>query len=700
MNRRLHLLAVAAIGLAIWAAFAPALSAGFVSWDDGLTVTDNYAFRGLEPDRLYWMLSTSHAGHYQPLSWLSLALDHRRLGLSPPDFPEAAGFHATNLVLHWLGAVLLYALGLRVFALATGAGRGPVGRDLALAVGFATLLHAIHPLRCESVCWVTERRDVLSAPLFWLCLLAYLWATPAGSGRAVHRGWLAAGVAASLAALALAATALSLDDPQRLSLRGGGAAALALAIALVLAGAACMSRGTAGHDPRRAAFLALSLACLLASLLAKAWGIVVPALLLVLDFWPLRRLSRASWLPVVLEKLPFAALSLVFASLARWAQVAQQGQLDAWAIHTWSDRVVQALYGIAFYPAKTLWPAGLSPLYPIPDAVGLAQPRFALAALVTLAAAALAFRLRRSQPWWLAAFVGYVAIVSPVLGLQQSGPQLVADRYAYLAGVPLAWIGGGALLWALQRTPGQRRLVLATALALLALLGALCLRQSRIWHDSETLWTVAHARAPESPLASLNLGLALAARAEAAPDRETRARLLDRALARVREAASRRPAMGLYAMNEAILLAQSATPPGAEPDRALLARAIDRGAEAIALAEATSLVDASWHWHQGRMLVAADRLDDAAAQFERALALRPQWPPARRALARALLESARRTGERDPSAALERVDRALAVLAGPQQPEAETGSLHASALALRASLIWSARRAGGPEAAP
>lgn len=71
---------VAALGAGVaalaFAAFARSLDAGFVSWDDGLTVTDNFAIRGLTAEHLRWMWSTSWAGHYQPLAWLSLALDH------------------------------------------------------------------------------------------------------------------------------------------------------------------------------------------------------------------------------------------------------------------------------------------------------------------------------------------------------------------------------------------------------------------------------------------------------------------------------------------------------------------------------------------------------------------------------------------------------------------------------------------------
>jgi tetratricopeptide (TPR) repeat protein len=274
-----------------------------------------------------------------------------------------------------------------------------------------------------------------------------------------------------------------------------------------------------------------------------------------------------------------------------------------------------------------------------------------------------------------------------VLGVQQSGPQLVADRYAYLAGIPLAWLLGGALWWALRRDPVTRRAGLIAAGLVLVGVATLTFRQSQIWRDSETLWTVAYAHAPEAPLASLNLGLAIADRARQMPDPELRARELDRALALVRAAAARRPSMGLYAMNEAILMSTRAQPPGGEVDSALLEQAIERGAAAIAVAEAQSLSDASWYWHQGRMLVASGRPEPAIHSFEQALSRRPDWPPARIALAGALLESALRSGEEDSERALLRVSRALGVLAPLPESTTDVQRLRAGALELRAVLI-------------
>ena len=85
-----------ALGVALLTAapFLVTLGNGFVNFDDRPGLVDNPMFRGLDATRLAWMATTFHMGHWQPLSWLSLALDHAVWGLRP------AGYHLTNLVLH------------------------------------------------------------------------------------------------------------------------------------------------------------------------------------------------------------------------------------------------------------------------------------------------------------------------------------------------------------------------------------------------------------------------------------------------------------------------------------------------------------------------------------------------------------------------------------------------------------------------
>src|SRR5688500_18247824 len=108
-------LAALALVLAVLAVFSPALSAGFVNWDDPRHLLENPHYRGFTREHLAWMVSTSWMGPYQPLAWLSLALDHALWGLSGPrEFPEAGRWHATSIAWHAAAAVAFLAAALRL----------------------------------------------------------------------------------------------------------------------------------------------------------------------------------------------------------------------------------------------------------------------------------------------------------------------------------------------------------------------------------------------------------------------------------------------------------------------------------------------------------------------------------------------------------------------------------------------------------
>jgi len=669
-TRALPLLVLAASVLAFW----PAAEASFVNWDDASNITGNLAFRGFDAANLGWMWTTSHMGHFQPLSWMSLAADYARLGLTGPDYPEAAGFHRTNIALHAATAVALYFLAWRVLGLAwAGASPAPARAHLALAAAFAALVHAVHPLRCESVCWVTERRDVLSGLFFVLAVLAYLRASAAPGASRLRGRPLLVSVVAAVAAVGSCFAWLSTADPTHLSLRGLGAPGLALAALLFAVSAWAAAQAATGRKPVWALLYPF---LLLLSLFAKAWGIVMPALLLVIDAWPLRRVSGArSAVALVAEKAPVIALSVVFASLARWAQTAQQGSLDYLQVYGLSDRIVQGLYGLAFYPAKTLFPFGLAPLYPIPEDLGWLTPRFLVAAIVSVAITlALVWRARR-HPGWLAAWVAYAVIVSPVLGVQQTGPQLVADRYAYLAGIPFALLAGGALLAALNAGGTAARAGVGAAVAVVLVLGVATWRQSAVWRSSESLWTHARAVGPPTAMSALNLGLVRAGQARASADPERRAALRREAFALFEEGETRRPGNELFAINTAILLAEDVDALPEEERSEVLARASQLAERAIGVAESRGLYTAAYYLQHGRILMAQQRIDEAEARFERAVALRPDWPEARARLGGALLAEAGRRGDENAEAGLALVRRAIEELERGRSGDPTLGGL-------------------------
>ncbi|HEX9445305.1 MAG TPA: tetratricopeptide repeat protein [Candidatus Binatia bacterium] len=437
-------LVVAALALLV---FLPALKNGFVDWDDYKTLLENPDYRGLDWPRLRWMFTTFYMGHYQPLSWMTLGLDYLLWGMDP------FGYHLTNLVLHAANAAVFYFVALRLLSLALPAA-GPDGdTGLRLGAGFAALVFAVHPLRVESVAWVTERRDVLSGLFFLLTIVCYLKGAAAKADGA-RRRWIASAVV--LYAL---------------------------------------------------------------SLLSKAAGMALPVVLIVLDVYPLRRLGAGGkWLGpearrVWLEKMPFFLLAVAFGGVALLAQ-RETGALLSLEQYPILRRAGQALFGVAFYLWKTAAPLELSPIYEIPIRLESADWFFFGASVVVdLAITALLIVQRRRWPALLAAWICYLALLAPVLGFAQSGSQLAADRYTYLACLAWAIVAGGALfrLWQ-SRFERAREIVgggAALAVIIVLGLGTLAWLETGVWRDPLTLWRHAVRVSPRASKAHNSLAIAL-----------------------------------------------------------------------------------------------------------------------------------------------------------------------------------------------
>ncbi|MCH7700357.1 MAG: tetratricopeptide repeat protein [Planctomycetes bacterium] len=450
--------ALMVIAAVIVAAFWPVTQAQFLNWDDPQTVVDNPFIRGIGIEQLTWMFGGSyHTGHYHPLTWLSFAIDHQVWGL------DAAGFHITNLFLHVINAMLVLVLGCALLRRSRPTDEPNARfdlRTLSLACG-AALLFAVHPLRVESVAWVTERRDLLSACFFLLATLAYC---RAASPRTA--------------------------DETRSSLNWKWAAFSWLLMGLCL--------------------------------LSKAVGVVLPFVFLLLDWYPLRhwRASRQwhatgdrarpgvdrVWI-VLLEKLPFFALALPFALIAVQAQQ-HAGALHGLSEYPIAQRLTQAATGLHFYVEKLVMPIGLSPLYDLSDTSRL---RVLIGVVFSVSACVVATIFRKRYPSIAASWFGYVLLLIPVLGFAQSGQQAVADRYSYLACLGPVWLaaGGVGLLWRRSRTGRGPRLAIAVAGVAILGLAWQTNGRCRIWHDSVTLWSDAVTTAPNSSWAQVNLGDAL-----------------------------------------------------------------------------------------------------------------------------------------------------------------------------------------------
>ena len=188
------------IALVTVAIFLPALRATWVDWDDPINFLLNPYYRGLGWSQLRWMVTANVMGHWIPTTWLTLGADYALWGMKP------FGYHLTSLLLHAASAAVFYLVARRLLALAV-----PEASALVVNAGAtaAALVFAIHPLRVESVAWITERRDVTSGLFFLLTVLAYLRAHE--RPPAVRSGWRWAALA--FAALALTSKSIVMGLP-------------------------------------------------------------------------------------------------------------------------------------------------------------------------------------------------------------------------------------------------------------------------------------------------------------------------------------------------------------------------------------------------------------------------------------------------------------------------------------------------------
>ena len=259
----------------------------------------------------------------------------------------------------------------------------------------------------------------------------------------------------------------------------------------------------------KARWTTCSIAFFILSFLSKAWGITLPVILLILDFYPLRRFgataeptakeTKANVSKLLLEKLPFAAIAFGLAIVAYIGQ-------KKWGIEsetlTLAKKLAVSSYALCFYVWKTIVPLNLSPLYLLPpDLNPLALKYVGCALLVGVTTIVLAL-FRRRSPWAVAAWFCYVVIVSPVMGLTHKGDQIAADRYTYLSLLPAAALVAAAVFRA-SRQPNRTPAYAVSGVLVVILIGLslLTFKQTQIWRDDFSLWQQAIKVEPDNAIA-------------------------------------------------------------------------------------------------------------------------------------------------------------------------------------------------------
>lgn len=257
----------------------------------------------------------------------------------------------------------------------------------------------------------------------------------------------------------------------------------------------------------RQAATTLAFAC---ALMAKPMAVTFPFVLLLLDYWPLGRLScpprRADVRRLVVEKVPLFGLSLI-ASILTFIAQRRGGAVMSFEKLGLAARLAHAPIAWLWYARKSFWPANLAFFYPLQ-----AQPmRDVVSSLLILAAVtAAAFHWRKRRPYLIVGWLWYLGMLIPVIGIVQTGPQATADRYSYL---PITGLSI-AIIWLIAEGLADRFVLQAaatlTALVALLTLAIVAYRQAATWKNSETLFERAIAVTNGNYLAENDLGAFLA----------------------------------------------------------------------------------------------------------------------------------------------------------------------------------------------
>ena len=549
----------AALVVAVLALYAQTARFEFVNLDDLLFITENPPVAaGLTWDGVLWSL-TARSPNWHPVTWWTHMLDVSWYGLDggPQHWLSTIG-HAAN--------ALLCFLALRALS-------GALWPSALVAA-----LFALHPLRVESVAWLSERKDVVSGCCFFLTLLAY-------AAYARRPAWWRYGLVVLAFALGLASKTMLVTVP----------------VLLLLLDVWPLGR--------------------------FAWPGAATA--------PARAAPAPVW-RVLAEKLPLlllsAAASVQTVAVQRSVEAVQS--LDAIPL-PW--RLTVAPVAAFNYLRKSVWPSDLAAMYPHPallagaDLAAWLLPALAAGFVLTVISVAVLERARRF-PYLAVGWFWYLVMLLPVSGLFQVGMQSMADRYTYLpmlgVTVMLAWGLRDLIIW----RPALRRPVLVACAVVLVVLSGLSARQIPTWRNSESLYRQALAVTRDNYFAHASLGTVLRQqqRIEEAelelrealrlrPNEPfTRVQLgtllqdsgrLAEAEEHHREALRLRPTYAQANVNLGVVLLRQQRP--AEAERALL----------VALAQQPD--HALTESNLGAALLAQDRFDDARAHLEHAIRLDP-----------------------------------------------------------------------------
>jgi Tfp pilus assembly protein PilF len=424
--------------LTTFAVYWPAVNHEFINYDDPAYVTGNtHVKAGFTYENIRWAFTTTLMGNWNPVTWFSHMADAELYGLDP------RGHHLTSIILHSINTALLFIFLYKI--------TGSLWRSALVA-----LIFSLHPLRVESVAWVSERKDVLSAFFFMTTLLTYAFYVekPTIKRYFAMTVLFTLGLMAKPMLVTLPFVLLLLDYWPFCRLDLGQCKSLSL------------------HSRRPDNPVA----------------------------------KTSSILGILSEKLPLFLLSAVFSIIAVYAQSSAKAiqSLPAYPV---TRRLSNALLAYVNYIGKTFWPRDLAVLYPLP---GNIPSLHVILAFVFLACVSLSCVLfSRRYPFLLTGWFWFVGTLVPVIGLLQVGLQAMADRYTYIPSIGLTIL----IVWGTAeatRNLHHRTIILGVSGCVLVLLLTIAtLFQLKYWENSITLFTHALAVTNQNYVAHTNLGDAL-----------------------------------------------------------------------------------------------------------------------------------------------------------------------------------------------
>ena len=536
--------------LGTMALYWPATRCDFVNFDDDLYVTANVQVqKGLTWEGIKWACLNPVCWNWHPVTVWSHMLVRQLFGGKP------WGHHLANVILQAVNTGLVFLLLRRM--------TGALWRSALVAVLFGW-----HPLHVESVAWVAERKDVLSGLFGLLALMAY--ARYAEGIRAKGEGGTrkpAAGGPWSVA---------------------GGRWSL--------------------FNLPAGVFYLLSLFLLALGLMSKPMLVTWPFVMLLLDYWPLRRFEFSTVLRLAKEKIPFFVL-VALASVVTFVVQQRGGILLTAKTLPLGARVGNALISYCRYLGKLFWPANLAVFYPHPGYWPLGK--VLLAGGLLLGITVLVWVGRRRHPYLLVGWLWYCGTLVPVSQMVQTANMAMADRWTYLPSL-------GALVvvvWGVcELTRGWRYQALALSVAgsaVVVVCAALTRQQIGYWKDSETLFRHALKVTEHNWFVHNHLGGAFYSQGQ-----------MDEAIRHYREALRLNPDYAQAHNNLGMALLS----------KGHLDEAVSQFQEALRLERD----NAEAHNNFGIALLQQSRTDDAIRQFKEAIGLKPDLAQAHYNLGAAL----------------------------------------------------------------